>query len=273
MFTSIVIALDLEQDGDRALPIARSLSSVTDVPVELLTVQSPGLPMGPDSLELSDRASANGWPADSYTILEDNHPARAIVDYANARPGTLLIMSTTAKSPIKQVFLGSVSEAVLSGIDGPVLLIGPHVSAETDLSRPTLVACVDSTDAALRALPVITSWVHTFKSATPWLVEVLPAPIAALGAGRDRTESAYVHFLARQLLEAGVAASWEVLHGGDVGDRLEEFIRTVDDPVLVATSTNWTDDHTHWHSTTRRLVQRSTSPVLVIPDRRRTRAR
>src|SRR5688572_15447795 len=103
MFTSIVIALDLEQEGDRALPIARSLSSVTDTPVELLTVHSPGMSMGPDAYELGERASANGWPADSYTILEDNDPARAIVDYVNARPGTLLIMSTAAKSPIRQL--------------------------------------------------------------------------------------------------------------------------------------------------------------------------
>ena len=273
MFTSIVVALDLEREGDRALPIARSLSALTDVSVKLLTVHSPGLPTGPDALELGGRASANGWPADSYTILEDNDPASAIVEYVNSRPGTLLIMSTTARSPIRQLFLGSVSEAVLSGIDGPVLLVGPHVPAATDLSRPTLVACVDSTDAAARALPVITSWVHTFKSATPWVVEVLPASIAALGVGRDRTESAYVHFLARRLLESNVVASWEVLHGADVGERLEEFIGTVDDPVLVATSTNWTDDHTHWHSTTRRLVQRSTRPVLVIPGQRDTSPR
>jgi len=264
MFTSIVIALDLEPAGDRALPIAASLSALTDVSVELLTVESPGISEAADAFELRRRATAHGWPVDSYTILHDNDPARAIGDHVNAQPGALLIMSTSAKSPLKRQFLGSVSEAVLSRVDGPVLLVGPHVPAGADMSRPTLVACVDSTDAAMRALPVITAWTQTFTSATPWVVEVLP-PIRASDAGRDVVESANVHFLAQQLLAAHVEASWEVLHGADVGGRLEEFIADVDDPVLVATSTNWTDDRTHWHSTTRRLVQRASRPVLVIP--------
>jgi nucleotide-binding universal stress UspA family protein len=273
VFTSMVIALDLEREGDRALPIARSLSALTDVPVELLTVQSPGLPEEADAYELRRRADANGWTDASCTVLQSNEPADAIADHVNARPGALLVMATTAKSPVRQHFLGSVSEGVLNRVRRPVLLVGPHVPAGADMSRPTLVVCVDSTEAATRARPVVTAWMRTFKSASPWVVEVLPAPLERLGVGRDMVESAYVKFLAQQLSNAEVDASWEVLHGADVGGRLEEFIGTVDDPVLVATSTNWTDEHTHWHSTTRRLVQRSTRPVLVIPGQRDTSPR
>ena len=272
MYTSIVIALDLEREGDRALPIARSLTAVTDVSVELLTVQSPGLPEVFDAIELRRRADANGWPAATCTVLQSNDPADAIADYVNSRPGALLVMATTAKSPVRQ-FLGSVSEGVLNRVRGPVLLVGPRVAADADMSRPTLVVCVDSTEAATRARPVVTAWMQTFKSASPWAVEVLPAPFEKFGVGRDRVESAYVKVLAEQLANADIDASWEVLHGADVGERLEEFIRTVDAPVLVATSTNWTDEHTHWHSTTRRLVQRATRPVLVIPSHRRTSPR
>ena len=185
MFTSIVVALDLERAGDRSLPIAGSLSALTDVSVELLTVQSPGMSASADLVELHRRAIANDWPVDSCTVLQGNDPASVIADHVNARPGALLIMSTTAKSPLKRQFLGSVSEGVLSRVGGPVLLVGPRVPADTDLSRPTLVACVDSTDAAKRALPVITAWVHTFKSASPWVVEVLPAPLDGFGVGRE----------------------------------------------------------------------------------------
>ena len=38
MFTTIVVALDLTPDADRALPIAGVLSDLAEVSVELLTV-------------------------------------------------------------------------------------------------------------------------------------------------------------------------------------------------------------------------------------------
>ena len=44
MFTSLVVALDLEATGDRALPVVRALSRLADVAVELVTVSSPRLP-------------------------------------------------------------------------------------------------------------------------------------------------------------------------------------------------------------------------------------
>lgn len=52
-----------------------------------------------------------------------------------------------------------------------------------------------------------------------------------------------------------------------LGSVREAVLNHVDNAVLVAASTNWTDDHTHWHRTTRRLVQRATRPVLVVPAR------
>lgn len=270
MFTSIVVALDLEGEGDRALPIARDLSRLGDIPVELLTVASPLLPEEFDVYELRRRANANGWAADSYVILHDNDPARAIVDYLDNRPGALLVMATSAKSPMKNLFLGSVSEAVLNHILSPVLLVGPHVPAGTTMTSTRLIACVDSTDVAAAVLPVITSWTGTFDNAPPWVVEVLPA-MPGFGRGVAQViESSYVRNLASQLVVAGVEASFEVLHGDNIVERLEEFTGDIIDAVLVATSTKWTDGHTHWHSTTRRIVQRTIRPVLVVPSRNST---
>lgn len=262
MFTSIVVALDLEWEGDRALPIARSLSRLGDIGVTLLTVRSPATSEEDDAFGLRQRATSNGWAADSYVIVHDNDTAGAIVDYVESRPGALLVMSTRAKSPLKGHFLGSVSEAVLNHIQNPVLLIGPHVPATTDMTSTTPIACVDSTDVAAASFLAITSWANTFHSETPWVVEVLP-PLprnSFLGVA----ESAHVRDLSHRLAAAGFETSFEVLHGGDVTERLEDFASHIDNPVLVATSTNWTDDRTHWHSTTRRLLQRSTRPVLVI---------
>jgi nucleotide-binding universal stress UspA family protein len=264
MFTSIVVALDLEREGDRALPIVRSLSSAANgLPVELVTVQSPGLGPAPDAVELSRRLTANGWEDWNYTVLQDNQPARAIVQHVRSRPGSLLVMSTSAKSPLRQTFLGSVSEGVLSMIDTPVLLVGPRVSADVEMTRPTLVAAVDPAEPGSSTVTAIAAWVETFRGSGPWIVEVLPPP----RRGLDVVETSHVHHIATLLADENVGASWEVLHGSDVCEELEHFAAEVNNPVFVTASANWTDDHTHWHSTTRHLVQRSTRPVLVIPAR------
>jgi len=43
MFSSIVVPLDLEPHGDRALPIARRLAADGGIPLELVTVSSPAV--------------------------------------------------------------------------------------------------------------------------------------------------------------------------------------------------------------------------------------
>ena len=126
-FTSIVVALDLEANGDRALPVARGLAELGGIPVELLTVSSPHIAEDVDVFELRRRAAENGWPDNCYTIAHDNHPAQAIVDLVQRRDGALLVMATSAQPPLAGHLLGNVIEEVLEAIDQPVLLVGPNV--------------------------------------------------------------------------------------------------------------------------------------------------
>jgi nucleotide-binding universal stress UspA family protein len=264
MFTSIVVALDLGAGGDRALPVVRALSALADIPVELLTVSSPHIDEEVDAYELRRRELANNWPAHAYTIVHDNDPARAIVEHVSARNEALLVMATTAKPPVVGHLLGSVSEDVLSRIEQPLLLVGPHVPSTFEMTRPTLIACIDGSDVAEAAVPVIAAWTRTFGGADPWIAEMLPA------SGRgvpDVPESAHARHYAARLATEGISTSWEVLHGSDPEVGLDEFADRVVDPIFVATSVRWTDHRSHWRSTTRRLVHRSTRPVLVVPAR------
>ena len=134
--------------GDRALPVARGLAELGEIPVELLTVSSPQLAEDVDVFELRRRAADNGWPDSCYTIAHDNHPARAIVDLVQRRDGALLVMATSAKPPLAGHLSGNVIEELLAAIDRPVLLVGPNVPSSYYVRRPTLVACVDHTDVA-----------------------------------------------------------------------------------------------------------------------------
>jgi nucleotide-binding universal stress UspA family protein len=261
-FRSLVVALDLEATGDRALAVARALAERGGIGVELLTVSSPGVGEDVDTYELSRRGKANGWPADSCVVAHDNQPAKAIVEHVARRPGALLVMATSAKAPLAGHLLGSVSEAVLGVIDRPVLLVGPHVLDDFAIGEPTLIVCLDRTNAAEAAIPVVAAWDRTFGGTEPWVTEVLPRGEAAR---RGPDPSSHVRHFARQLRQLDVVASWGLLHGADPAGRLQGFANSLTDPFFVATSARLTDGRLHWRSTTRELIARSTRPVLVVP--------
>ena len=74
-----------------------------------------------------------------------------------------------------------------------------------------------------------------------------------------------VDAVAAVLAEHGIETGTTVLHGGDPAHHLLEFAEQIDDAILAVTSERWAGGLSHWYSTTRRLVQRSLRPVLVIP--------
>ena len=260
MFRSIVVALDLESGGDRALPVARQLAATGNLPVTLLTVSSPHMSEEQDAYELSRRAVANGWPADSWAIAHDDDAARAIVEHVEHQGDALLVMATSAKGSFTAQFLGGVTEDVLGLIDRPILLIGPRVPPDLELGDPTPVACIERGDVAEAAVPAILSWMRTFGGSDPWLAE-LTNPSAP--TDQPSLVEPFVTLLAAESIR-GVPTH---LHGDDVESWLDDLDDRVADPVLVSTSVRWTDKHARGRSTTRRLVQRSTRPVLVVPAR------
>ncbi len=265
MFNSIVVAVDLASNVHRALPVARSLAELGNLPIQLLTVSAPWTADEIDTYELERLAEHHGFSPKSCVIDHDDDAGWAIARHVNNGEGSLLVMATTAKAPVRRHFLGTVTESVLARVDGPVLLLGPHVPATCSVDAPTVVACVDETDAADAALPVIADWVHTFGGGRPWCAEVIPT--AAGTGGHVRAASRLGEYAAR-LAAYGVDASWKVLHGGDPTDWLADFAETVEDAVLVAASARWTDWDTHRHSATRCLVHTTARPVLVVPARR-----
>ena len=61
MFKTLVITLDLEADGDRALPIVHLLSRCGPVQVELVTVSEPGVrPQSTPTSSSNERSSTAG---------------------------------------------------------------------------------------------------------------------------------------------------------------------------------------------------------------------
>lgn len=237
MFNSVVIAADVSAGPDRAIPVGRALGLRGGLPVEVLTLGS----------------------ADGRFDL-----GAAIVDRLQGRDGALLVMPTSGIGLVSGS-RASTSGHVLSELRQPVLLIGPVVPDPLLLASPTLVVCTDQSHEIGSGLPVVESWQRTFGGGRPWIVEVRPTTAWPAETTDDELERLHVDAVAAVLAEHGIDASTSVLHGGDPAHHLLKFAEQVDDAWLVATSDRWSGGRTHWYSTTRRLVQRSLGPVLVIP--------
>ena len=165
MFTSIVVSLDLDDTGDRALPAAAWLAKLSGLPVELITVSSPGMPTAIDTYELERRAKIYRLDRFSCLVLHDHDAGAAIIEHMAARPEALLVMGTSAKGPVARHFLGSVSEYVLGHICGPALVAGPRTTTHGSAS-PTLIVCMGDSDRVDVTVGAIASWVGTFGGRT-----------------------------------------------------------------------------------------------------------
>lgn len=103
----------------------RGWAGLFGVPVDLVTVTDDSASLAYDFeteraqvVRLTDTAATiNATPVH----LQSYRPAHVIAEYANARPGTLLVMAPRVKPIASQLVLGSVSKAVLRQSDGPIL--------------------------------------------------------------------------------------------------------------------------------------------------------
>ena len=261
MFTTLVVALDLESDGDRALPIVQALAKASAANVELVTVSEPGMPTAPDEYELEGRALRYGWDRGSWTVVHDVDAAAGLVEHLVRRPNALLVMATTARRPLTSAVFGSVTRDVLQRCRGPVLLIGPNVPADDAPTSTTLVLGIDRDAIDERAVPAIVSWQSTFASNPPLLADVV-GPLDDDRPARQRLDE-----LAANLAAQHIHASTRVVIADDPITGLLDAAAELEGPVFVAISARYTDGRLHWHSATQRLVAHATSPVLVVPAR------
>jgi nucleotide-binding universal stress UspA family protein len=265
LFSSIVVPLDMDVLGDRALPLAHSLAQLGHVPIELVTVTSPRMAGLNEAWEIDRRVKEYGIGPHSVHVIDDDDTGRAITAHLSTRDDPLLVMASTTKGPIGERLFGSVSEFVLAHARRPVLIVGPYVDPHFAGAPPTLVACVDGSTNAEVAVPVIAAWQQTFGGEAVIVVEVVSYASVAVGTLEAAPVESDADRFARLLAEHGVKASCRTLSGGAPATRLQDFALDVSNAVLVSTSRHWTGSKSNWHSTTRALARRSARPVLVVP--------
>ena len=137
---TILVPLDGSEMAEAVLPHVEALaeqSGVELVDVVLLRVaDSPvmsdhyfsNIPETRGEIEkylarVEERLQKAGLSVHSKVLTGE--PAEQIVDYANASPFSLVVMSTHARSGLSRWVLGSVATKLVSEISGPILLIRP----------------------------------------------------------------------------------------------------------------------------------------------------
>ena len=135
----VFITTDGSHFAESVVEAAIRLAGLLDVEPRLITVIDPAaVPAGiaPAAetnavATLSEKIEAlSGKPAD-YDVLHGQHPANAIVDYAERYGGSLIAMSTHGRSGPSRIALGSVAMDVVRHARCPVLLGRPLVDERT----------------------------------------------------------------------------------------------------------------------------------------------
>lgn len=269
VFTSIVVALDLEEQGDRSLPFVQRLALAANVPVELLTATSPGMQQGVDLFELERRTKTLGDVDCRFEVRERDDVVEAILEFLEPRPRALLALATHARWLLGQHLVGSVSEDVLARRDRPTLLFGPAAQWRGSGygEVPSLVIGVHPTSSPEAVLAAAGEWVVTFGGAPIWLVEVVDA--AAPGDATCQRAQQRLRDLATDLGARGLEAQARVVASAHPADGLIEFSDRLGDAVIALGSKRWTDaGHSHLGSVARSVAHDGRHPVLVVPVRR-----
>jgi nucleotide-binding universal stress UspA family protein len=130
-FARVTVALDLSTAADRATPVGSALARQAGVPFELVVVGGPRLDPEVDRMELRERAARLAPPRPSLEVLTDLDPVARLAELADSH-GNLLCLATHGRGVLATSMLGSVSRRLVEAACRPVVLVGPHVSTDTD---------------------------------------------------------------------------------------------------------------------------------------------
>lgn len=252
MVQHLIVPVDGSDASWRAADVACSLARRCDASVEIVEVVFDKVEECESAGRLTERVNqhdTDGLDVSTSTILADESVAESLAARIEERPDAVVVMASHGRGR-SAALLGSVTEEVLQLTFGPVLVVGPHVTAAS-FDGPIVVA-VDGSKASESVLALAAAW-GIELGVEPWVVEV--AQPAAAGSG-DVVESAYPARLARRLAaDSGHPVQFDVLHGSDVHDVVADFAESLHASMIVAS--------THGRTGLKRFVIGSTAAAMV----------
>jgi nucleotide-binding universal stress UspA family protein len=243
---------------DAAVGLARRADASLDV-VEVVFDQHDVADAQARLTERIDQHDTSGVEASTHVRVAADSVAEAIGKEVEEHPEVTVVLASHGRGR-SAALLGSVTEELLERIFGPVLVIGPHVTATT--FEGPIIATVDGSDASESVLPLAAAW-GIELGGEPWIIEVADPDGNVTG---DVSESAYPARLARRLAkDSGHPVQFEVLHGAHVHDEVADFASSINAAMIVASTRGRTGmSRFVIGSTAAAIVRHAPCPVLLV---------
>jgi len=286
MYKRILVPLDGSALSERVLPIAKLLAGSLGSSVELLFVVSKsaeGIPKeiksqaredGDDYLKkiVKRLTEDSGTTKISYSV-KTGHPASKIIESAESKKKTLILMSSHGYSGVQRLLLGSVASKVVQATSTPTLLI-PANAKNPEGNLVEFKRMIVPLDGSKLAESVLSHAIGLCKSLDMEVILVRSYNPNFPGSSvrmhdvskivHDSAEN-YIRAKAEELQKKGLKkVSYQVLHGR-AGEQITDFaIETPDS--LTAMCTHGRHGIGRWMlgSVTNDVIHCSEEPVLVI---------
>ena len=293
MYHKILVPLDGSKFSTGVLPYVRYLAAGLKTPVELLYVEDPAS-FAPYTAALSGReflaniASSLSAVTEVRRTTEPGDTAKVIIDKASASPGTLVAMTTHGYSGAARWLLGSVAEKVSQGLTSHLMLVRPE-SANGEAALKTLLVPLDHSAAAETVLPTVVELGqllnlevllihvtrHVYAGPPEAFVPVFGAITNLKEVWEQDTAKAnrYLRDKADQLRRQGLSrVSTRALSAGvdgAAGEIIDLAGKLPDCLIVMAPRGQSGFEQWLLGSVTKRVVQHSKKPVLVVPSAKR----
>lgn len=264
---TIVVPLDGSPFSERAMPIAGWLAGRLGAAVRVVGIAAPG----------SDEAAAGGYLAgvvgarhvDGSTLLVSDDPADALAGLLAEGENVLGCMASHGRDR-SAALLGSVTRAVLSQVQAPLVLVGPDASLGPP-GAPVVLAVEGQPDDVDLAF-VAAGWAGRLGTRLVLVTVIEPAPEPMLAGARFRARGpaepgAHLARLAAGLTGAPVPVRTDIIEDPiSVRDGLTPWLRATRPALTVV---GFRRDHRVRHllagDHTSQVVHDAPSPVLVVP--------
>jgi nucleotide-binding universal stress UspA family protein len=229
VFDSIIVPLDGGPYAERALEPASRLARTTGAAIVTMSVVDEA---GQDERHVYIEAITERLdvPTRSPYVLVSHDPEACIANAGEAE-GSLIVMTSHARSRPSHALLGSVADSVVRALERPVLVIGRNWKESESWPRGSVTVPLDGSENAERILITTSEWCRA-TGADAWPITVVN-PSREAGAG---TDTGYVRQIAESLERDGVRCGWEVLHESDTADAIVTFTQLQDADLITMTT-------------------------------------
>jgi nucleotide-binding universal stress UspA family protein len=261
MIERVVVPVDFSSESDRALLIAPLFARWAGAGVELVTVAEPA-----DRADIGARLAAlAGGVGDntSWRVVESGGPPEAaLLRELHRDEKALWCIGSHARGAWSELLIDSVSEDLVRDAHVPVVLVGPHVTAQP--SGRVLAVALDGTAESEVILPAAAA----LGGALGMTLRLLQ--VAGRGGDYFPSDSIETGYLARAAATMPSmrpqVADYDVIHGDHPGHVLADYVFAQPDIGLIALATRGLRGGARLlhRSTAFELAHRAVVPVLIL---------